>query len=214
MLMKNEPGFAQFNWDLDYKVLSVDRHLILMADFAASISGCTDALQMRTKFLFCGCEYEDILEHISAHLNPSNPKIWLQDDPLNNEYGQSVITNPVNGFKAFGLDKEDLTMQLLNHLLNREELFIKKTGGDGQLEIKAQRGNVTDWICELNECVKLLYYLVTATWGGGARGTEVMLIQHSNMVNDCHVFIFNGMLTIVTNYAKTQSIQGHGVHIA
>ncbi len=50
--------------------------------------------------------------------------------------------------------------------------------------------------------------------GRGARGTEAALIQHSNMVNNRHVFVFNGMLTIITNYSKTQSIQGHGVCVA
>ncbi len=71
-----------------------------------------------------------------------------------------------------------------------------------------------DWISDLNHCVRTLYYVVTATWGGGTRGTETSLIQHANTENDRHVYVFNGMLTIVTTYVKTQSGQGHGVRIA
>ncbi|KAK0475973.1 hypothetical protein EDD18DRAFT_1366707 [Armillaria luteobubalina] len=213
-LTKNEPGFARFNWDLDYKVLSVDGHPVLMTDFADSITGCVDTLQMRIHRLFRGCDYQDILDHISARLDPSNPRMWLQDDPLNSEYGESLITNTANGFKAFGPHKEDLTVRLLNHLSHRPELVSQKMGNDGQGKLQISRGNVMDWICELNECVKLLYYLITATWGGGARGTEMTPVQHSNTVNDRHVFVFNGMLTIVTNYVKTKSIQGHGVRVA
>ncbi|PBK91137.1 hypothetical protein ARMGADRAFT_1107053, partial [Armillaria gallica] len=213
-LSKNEPAYPRFGWDLEYKVLSMDGHPILMKDFAESLSGCLDTLSMRINRLFCGCHYEDILEHISARLDPNNPKMWLQDDPLNSDYGASVITNPVNGFRAFGPDKEDLTMRLLNHLSNQKHLFTKKLQDDGTAELEAHKGNIMDWICELDECVKLLFYLVTATWGGGARGTEADLIQHSNTVNNRHVFVFNGMLTIITKYSKTQSIQGHGVRVA
>ncbi|KAK0493018.1 hypothetical protein EDD18DRAFT_1108610 [Armillaria luteobubalina] len=211
-LAKNEPGYARFSWDFDYKVLSVDGFPVLMSDFADSISGCLEMLHTGIRRLFRGCDYEDILDHISARLDPDNPRMWLQDDPLNSDYGESVITNPVNGFKAFGPNKEDLTMRLLSHLSNSADLFTTKEGIDGKPRLEANRGNVMDWICELNECVKLLFYLVTATWGGGARGTEMMLIQHSNTVNDRHIFVFNGMLTIVTNYSKTQSSQGHGAH--
>ncbi|KAK0197635.1 hypothetical protein F5146DRAFT_1130495 [Armillaria mellea] len=213
-LTKNEPGYPRFMWDLEYKVLSVDGEPILLKDFAESISGCLETLSMRINRLFRGCDYEDILEHISAHLDPNNPKMWLQDDPLNNDYGESVITNPVNGFRAFGTNKEDLTMRLLNHLSTRKDLFTKKLRDDGTVELVAHKSNIMDWICELDECVKLLFYLVTATWGGGARGTEMKLIQHSNTVNDRAVFVFNGMLTIVTHYTKTQSIKGHGQRVA
>ncbi|KAK0197710.1 hypothetical protein F5146DRAFT_1130570 [Armillaria mellea] len=195
-LSKNEPGYPRFGWDLEYKVLSMDGYPILMKDFAESLSGCLETLSMRINRLFRGCDYEDILEHISARLDPNNPKMWLQDDPLNSDYGESVITNPVNGFRAFGPNKEDLTIRLLNHLSTRKDLFTKKLRDDGTVELEAHKGNIMDWICELNECVKLLFYL------------------HSNTINDRHVFVFNGMLTIISNYAKTQSIQGHGERVA
>ncbi len=141
-LSKNEPAYPRFGWDLEYKVLSMDGHPILMKDFAESLSGCMDTLSMRINHLFHGCHYEDILEHISARLNPNNPKMWLQDDPLNSDYGVSVITNPVNRFRAFGPDKEDLSMRLLNHLSNQKHLFTKKLQ-DGGYRTSAVR-HVTD----------------------------------------------------------------------
>ncbi|KAK0439083.1 uncharacterized protein EV420DRAFT_1735655 [Desarmillaria tabescens] len=216
-LAKNEPGFARFNWDSDFTVLSMDGQPILMTDFTNSITRSIQTLESRLNTLFRGCEFVDILDHISQRLNPEDPKMWIQDDPHNHEYGGSFITNPMNGFTFFGPDKEDVRYRLLRHLSCQENLFVKVTRDDGNGPISTlqeQRGNIMDWISELNECVKLVYYLVTATWGGGARGTETTLIQYANTTNDRHVYVFNGMLTIVTNYAKTQSIQGHGVRVA
>lgn len=56
-----------------------------------------------------------------------------------------------------------------------------------------------------------MYYAITLTWGGGARGTECDHLQHTiHGKGERHVFILNGLLSIVTTYVKTQHLQGHG----
>ena len=67
------------------------------------------------------------------------------------------------------------------------------------------------WITDLDELVSAMYYTITLTWGGGARGTECDHLKHTiHGQGDRHVFILNGMLSIVTTYVKTQHLQGHG----
>lgn len=67
------------------------------------------------------------------------------------------------------------------------------------------------WITDLDELISAIYYGITLTWGGGARGTECDHLRHTiHGQGDRHVFILNGMLSIVTTYVKTQHLQGHG----
>ena len=56
-----------------------------------------------------------------------------------------------------------------------------------------------------------MYYAVTLTWGGGARGTECDHLQHAiHGKGEHHVFILNSLLSFAMMYVKTQHLQGHG----
>ena len=67
------------------------------------------------------------------------------------------------------------------------------------------------WLSDLDGLVSAMYYAVTLTWGGGARGTECDHLKHTvHGPGERHVFILNSCLLIVTMYIKTQHIQGHG----
>ncbi len=122
-LAKNEPGFAKFNWAIDYRVLSMDGKPIVMEEFSNSITQSTKNLETLIGKLFVGCNYSDILQHISERLKPDDPKNWIRDDPHNREYGHSLVTNPMNGFTAFGPEKEDVRYRLLSHLSRQERFF-------------------------------------------------------------------------------------------
>ncbi|KAJ3839416.1 P-loop containing nucleoside triphosphate hydrolase protein [Lentinula raphanica] len=76
-------------------------------------------------------------------------------------------------------------------------------------------GAVFQWFNELDEIVKGLYYLICTTWGGGARATEVEYTLYANYPDkQRNVYYINGLLTIVTEYSKTQSITGAGKLVA
>ena len=67
------------------------------------------------------------------------------------------------------------------------------------------------WMNDLDRLVSAMYYAITLTWGGGARGTECDHLKHTvRGQGDRHVFILNGVLSIATTYVKTQHLQGHG----
>lgn len=56
-----------------------------------------------------------------------------------------------------------------------------------------------------------MYYGVTATWGGGARGTECDHLKYAiSGEGTRHLFILNGVLSISTTYVKTQHNLSHG----
>lgn len=76
-------------------------------------------------------------------------------------------------------------------------------------------GSILKWFSQLDEIVRQLYYLISTTWGGGSRGTEIeRLLYANNARNTRNVFVINGLLTIVTEYQKTQSLTGAGKLIA
>lgn len=60
----------------------------------------------------------------------------------------------------------------------------------------------------------LLYVAVVSTWGGAARGTECDHLKSHNFHGQRHLYILNGLLTIVTTYVKTRQNTGHGKLIA
>ncbi|KAJ3871558.1 hypothetical protein F5051DRAFT_446066, partial [Lentinula edodes] len=72
-------------------------------------------------------------------------------------------------------------------------------------------GAILKWFGELDDVVRSLYYLISTTWGGGSRGTEIEHLLYANHLRNLrNIFVINGLLTIVTEYQKTQSVAGAG----
>ena len=62
----------------------------------------------------------------------------------------------------------------------------------------------------LDHLVSVMYYAIILTWGGGAQGMECNHLKHTICgQGDCHMFILNSMLLILTMCVKTQHLQGH-----
>lgn len=57
-------------------------------------------------------------------------------------------------------------------------------------------------------------FSTTSSWAGSSRGTELNLRWAENGHGQRDAFIFNGMLTFITTYDKTQSHHGHGRLVA
>jgi hypothetical protein len=76
-------------------------------------------------------------------------------------------------------------------------------------------GNLWNWFGKLDDLQRPLYFSITSTWGGGARGTECDLLEFEvNKNSQRHFYILNGQVTIVTNYTKTRSHHGRGRQVA
>ncbi|KAK1228199.1 hypothetical protein PQX77_008776 [Marasmius sp. AFHP31] len=57
-----------------------------------------------------------------------------------------------------------------------------------------------EWLSQVNNLVKELYFLVCTTWGGGARGTEVEGLLYANHPRRRrNMFFMNGFLTFITD---------------
>jgi hypothetical protein len=57
--------------------------------------------------------------------------------------------------------------------------------------------------------------MIVTTWGGGARGSEMVRLLYANMAGrKRNVLFINGLYTFLTEYAKMQSMTGHSRIIA
>ncbi|KAF5370967.1 hypothetical protein D9757_009899 [Collybiopsis confluens] len=146
---------------------------------------------------------------------------WLHEEMNNETARYSFLEEKSNGLN-------DFRPRLLHHLVNKSNLFSRSSGRP-----VAQRGeflcfsflacanayivvaHIKAWLYELDEIVRALFYLVVATWGGGARGTEMELLQYANREGKPRTaFMINGLYTIITSYSKTQQIKGYGKTVA
>jgi hypothetical protein len=66
-------------------------------------------------------------------------------------------------------------------------------------------GNLSEWFGTLDDMQAPLYTSIVSSYGGGARGTESLFKVVK--FDERHLYILNGLLTIVTTYGKTRSHQ-------
>ncbi|ESK91142.1 dna helicase, partial [Moniliophthora roreri MCA 2997] len=205
-LARRQQGIARFNWNHDMTVLSIDQWPIRVADFINGVKSSIASVREGIKRLFRGCKYDDLEKHIEEGMVPDasgQPK-WFTDSPQENRCRYSFFEEESNGF----LDQRD---RLLNHLVNDDKLFT--TVAD--MPIIPSKGAIHEWFGQLDDVIREIFYLVVSTWGGGARGTELQHLLYANYPrHHRNLFMLNGLLTVVTEYIKTQSLTGAGKTIA
>ncbi|KAJ3972151.1 hypothetical protein EV361DRAFT_985941, partial [Lentinula raphanica] len=206
-LAYRQQGLSKFQWNIERTVLSMDGHPISVQSFIDGIQNTLTCVTSQIHQLFRGCPYEDILLLIDQATIPSKsgqPR-WFLDQASNEMPGYSFFDEPRNGLLA-------LRPRLLEHLIQDPTLFSLSLNPP---KLTSHHGAVFQWFNELDEIVKGLYYLICTTWGGGARATEVEYTLYANYPDkQRNVYYINGLLTIVTEYSKTQSITGAGKLVA
>ncbi|KAJ4475991.1 hypothetical protein C8J55DRAFT_490271 [Lentinula edodes] len=201
-LATRQQGLARFHWNIGRSVISIDGSV---SSFVDGVQRTIGELEENIQRLFCGCPYDDILRPIDEASVPhqtGQPR-WFRDRPTKNDFRYSFFEEAENGFEIY-------RPRLLNHLSKDPRFFITTDN-----RVVPKNGAILKWFNELDEIVRLLYYLICTTWGGGSRGTEIeRLLYANNSRNTRNVFVINGLLTIVTEYQKTQSLTGAGKLIA
>ncbi|KAJ3846448.1 hypothetical protein EV368DRAFT_89011 [Lentinula lateritia] len=204
-LASRQQGLARFSWNIERTVISIDGFPIAVSSYISGVHNTVKNVTTQIDHLFRGCNYSDILQLIDDAMVPaqSGQPRWFRDRPTGDKIRYSFFEEPENGL-------QELRPRLLNHLIEDPKLF---TAVDEKLIPK--NGAILKWFGELDEIVRGLYYLVSTTWGGGSRGTEIEHLLYANHPRNLrNIFIINGLLTIVTEYQKTQSIAGAGKLIA
>ncbi|KAJ3871133.1 hypothetical protein F5051DRAFT_446582 [Lentinula edodes] len=204
-LASRQQGLARFNWNIERTVISIDGFPVAVSSYINGVHKTLENVALQIKHLFRGCPYADILELIDNAMIPaqSGQPRWFRDRPTQDKIRYSFFEETENGLR-------DVRPRLLNHLIEDPKLF---TAVDEKLVPK--NGAILKWFSELDDVVRGLYYLICTTWGGGSRGTEIEHLLYANHPRNLrNIFIINGLLTIVTEYQKTQSIAGAGKLIA
>ncbi|KAJ3924737.1 MAG: hypothetical protein NXY57DRAFT_1044686, partial [Lentinula lateritia] len=204
-LASRQQGLARFSWNIERTVISIDGFPIAVSSYISGVHNTVKNVTTQIDHLFRGCPYSDILQLIEDAMVPaqSGQPRWFRDRPSGDKIRYSFFEESENGL-------QELRPRLLNHLIEDPKLF---TAVDEKLIPK--NGAILRWFSELDDIVRGLYYLICTTWGGGSRGTEIEHLLYANHPRNLrNVFIINGLLTIVTEYQKTQSIAGAGKLIA
>ncbi|KAJ3870944.1 hypothetical protein F5051DRAFT_446885 [Lentinula edodes] len=204
-LASRQQGLARFNWNIERTVISIDGFPIAISSFINGIHTTIQNVSSQIEQLFRGCPYEDILQLIDDAMVPahSGQPRWFRDRPTEDKIRYSFFEEAENGLV-------DLRPRLLNYLVEDPKLF---TTVDEKLIPK--NGAILKWFGELDDIVRNLYYLISTTWGGGSRGTEIEHLLYANHPRNLrNIFVINGLLTIVTEYQKTQSVAGAGKLVA
>ncbi|KAF8422586.1 hypothetical protein L210DRAFT_852295 [Boletus edulis BED1] len=198
-LAYSEPGLPQFIWDSTMTILSVDGFPLSVARLRKSVECVKDEMQSLIDKLTLSCDLADAMAYIDSRTNPSNPTMWFIDHPREDLQGTSIVSQDSKGLSL-------LSRRLLDKMAVDATYFTRSEG-----VLIASKPEIWRWLGNLDELVSAMYYAITLTWGGGARGTECDHLKHTiHGPGERHVFILNGLLAIVTTYVKTQHVQGHG----
>ena len=195
-------------------VLSVDGFPLTVDRIRKSTEHIKEEMEALIKKLTLSVDFSDTLQYIDSRMDPDKPDMWFIDRPREDLPGTSIVSQDACGLSIF-------SRRLFEKMVQDGPFFMMS---DGALVSHACESHSTccspsdrsiaeiwKWITDLDELVSAIYYAITLTWGGGARGTECDHLRHTiHGQGDRHVFILNGMLSIVTTYVKTQHLQGHG----
>lgn len=122
-LAVNQQGLSRFMWSRDRRTLSMDGFPIYIPSFIQSVSQVLDSVTGKMNKLFRGCEYLDILEHITESMVPDNvgrPR-WFVDHISEKKHLYSFLEEERNGFL-------DYRPRLLLHLASKSDLFTSVNG--------------------------------------------------------------------------------------
>ncbi|KAJ3980227.1 hypothetical protein F5890DRAFT_1477902 [Lentinula detonsa] len=200
-----EQGLSRFNWSFDRQTLSMNGFPIHIPTYIQNLTQTLSTLTGQITTVFRGCPFLDILEYLDSRMIPDDlgRPSWLHEEINNDTFGYSLFAEESNGLKVF-------RHRLLDHLVNRSPLFGKSSG-----KLVAKRAHIREWFYELDEVMHGFFYVIVATWGGGARGTEMEHLLYANLPGRTRsAFLLNGLYTIFTEYSKTQSIKGHSKIVA
>ncbi|KAJ3739128.1 hypothetical protein DFH05DRAFT_1595951 [Lentinula detonsa] len=200
-----EQGLSRFNWSFDRQTLSMNGFPIHLPTYIQNVTRTLSTLTGQITTLFRGCSFLDILEYLDSRMVPDDygRPSWLHEEINNDTVGYSLFMEESNGLKVF-------RQRLLDHLVNHSSLFGKSSG-----KVVAKRAHIREWFYELDEVMHGFFYVIVATWGGGARGTEMEHLLYANLPGRTRsAFLLNGLYTIFTEYSKTQSIKGHSKIVA
>ncbi|KAF5351279.1 hypothetical protein D9757_014549 [Collybiopsis confluens] len=202
-LAYRQQGMARFIWSRDRRTLSIDGFPVHIPTFLNNVRQTLVDVTKQIKELFRGFDMDSILVHIDQSMVPdeSGQSKWFIDQISNDDERYSFINEDRNGLNSGH-------RLFLQFLLDYSGLFHR----DGN-QLVANRKKVNQWFEELGTVVRGLYYLVVTTWGGGARGTETEKLLFANR-HSRNLLLINGLLTIITEYSKTQSMTGAGHIIA
>ncbi|KAI9452391.1 hypothetical protein HD554DRAFT_827680, partial [Boletus coccyginus] len=198
-LAYSEPGLPQFIWDPTMTVLSVDGFPLSVERLRKSVQSVKSEMEALINKLTLSCDFTDAMAYIDSRTDPADPTMWFIDHPREDLQGTSIVSQDPKGLSLF-------SRQLLDKMTLNGSYFTKSQGA-----LVACKPEIWRWLVDLDELVSAMYYAITLTWGGGARGTECDHLRHTvHGPGERHVFILNGRLAIVTTYVKTQHLQGHG----
>ncbi|KAH0826845.1 hypothetical protein J3R83DRAFT_4377 [Lanmaoa asiatica] len=198
-LAYSEAALPQFIWNSGMSVLSVDGYPLTVDRIRKSAGSIKEEMEGLIQKLTLSLDFSNALQYITSRMDPEKPEMWFIDRPREDLPGTSIVSQDPTGLSVF-------SRRLFEKMALDGHYFRMSHG-----TLLPHASEIWKWITDLDELVSAMYYAVTLTWGGGARGTECDHLKHTiHGQGDRHVFILNGMLSIVTTYVKTQHIQGHG----
>jgi hypothetical protein len=220
-LAHHHPGLPLFSWDALKQNLSVDGHVLPMNKFINSVHTVIDQIFTLIQQIFRRSVYSDILQFIDTRLDPQDSERWFRDRPQTFVIGTSIFNETDNGFRSFrfrlleGMSADTNFFSKLDGELVAKKGMFDLSHRKSSLTDRPHPGNLWEWFSLVDELVKLLFFAMINTWGGGARGTECDHLQFEIQDNgQRNLYVLNGLVTIVTQYSKTRSHHGHGKLIA
>lgn len=117
-LATRQQGLARFNWNLGRTVISIDGFPISVSSFVDGVQRTVGEVEANIQVLFCGCQFDDILQHIDEASVPhktGQPR-WFRDRPTKNDFRYSFFEEAENGFETF-------RPRLLNHISKDPRFF-------------------------------------------------------------------------------------------
>ncbi|KIM51974.1 hypothetical protein SCLCIDRAFT_32998 [Scleroderma citrinum Foug A] len=187
-----EPSKVIVMWDSTHSALSVDNHIITIADYKSQVQ---DTLQTLIKFVD-----SRVLRNIKLPV----------------DFPEETYDVQTRGYGLFSTSSDELAAD--NH---PSSVFLTELCQTGELccrignEITWDSRALVEWLIDIDHAwstVLVLVHLLSPP----ACGTEVVLWQHTNTASSCrHLFLSSNLRTLVTvsNYNKSTAITGLYKHI-
>lgn len=222
-LALQEPGIPRFNWSSDHLVVSIDGFPLQLSTLITGIHATITQAEIALDHVLRNCALSDCWSLIDRALDLTQPKQWFTDKSREDRFGYSFLTDPANGLEPY-------KYTLLHHFMHPSNPEFLLDLSDAQQYIR--KGFLSsffhnlysnyafylealwNWFGDLSDLMDILFVAVVATWGGAARGTECDHLKSHNFNGLRHLYILNGLLTVVTTYVKTRQNTGHGKLIA
>ena len=194
-------------------VLSVDGFPLTVDRIRKSVEYIKEEMEGLIQKLTLSINFSDAHQYIDSRMDPAKPDMWFIDRPREDLPGTSIVSQDACGLSIF-------SRRLFEKMAQDGPFFMMSHGSLVPHACESRSiccspsdpslAEIWKWITDLDDLVSAIYYAITLTWGGGARGTECDHLRHTiHGQGDRHIFILNGMLSIVTTYVKTQHLQGH-----